>query len=250
MAGNLGDEELQQSYPIEADGTSAGTGDTPVGVGGDHREQGELDANDPPATRSAYDREGGRAEREGPIEPSTPDSISRPEVRPRAWDLKCLQKNVPSKGLRSSDREHACLPRAARRLDVDRVPHLRTEQSAAERRVGRDAADGRDLDLHHLASLVGELDDRPDADAVVRRVLDGDGAVQAFFQDVDAPLEEPLLVLRRVVLEVLGDVAELAGALDRFDDLPPPRTFELGELGLESGPLVRVGARLSARSRG
>ncbi len=31
MAGNLGDEELQQSYPIEADGTAAETGDTPVG---------------------------------------------------------------------------------------------------------------------------------------------------------------------------------------------------------------------------
>ena len=31
MAGNLGDEELQQSYPIEADGTRAETGDTPVG---------------------------------------------------------------------------------------------------------------------------------------------------------------------------------------------------------------------------
>lgn len=31
MTGNLGDEELQQSYPLEADGTAAETGDTPVG---------------------------------------------------------------------------------------------------------------------------------------------------------------------------------------------------------------------------
>ena len=31
MAGNLGDEELQQSYPIEADGTRPEDGDTPVG---------------------------------------------------------------------------------------------------------------------------------------------------------------------------------------------------------------------------
>ena len=31
MTGNLGDEEVQQSYPVEADMTAAETGDTPVG---------------------------------------------------------------------------------------------------------------------------------------------------------------------------------------------------------------------------
>ena len=31
MAGNLGDEEVQQSYPVEADMTAAEAGDTPVG---------------------------------------------------------------------------------------------------------------------------------------------------------------------------------------------------------------------------
>ena len=46
-------------------------------------------------------------------------------------------------------------------------------------------------------------------------------------------LEESLLVLRRVVLEVLGEVAVCAGGRDRLDDLLPLRTLELGKLGLE-----------------
>src|SRR5262249_38814707 len=49
-------------------------------------------------------------------------------------------------------------------------------------------------------------------------------------QRADARLEQALLVLRRVVLEVLGEVAELARLLDRGDDLGAARALELGEL--------------------
>ena len=53
-------------------------------------------------------------------------------------------------------------------------------------------------------------------------------------------LEQALLVLRRVVLEVLGEVAEAAGGRDRLDDLLAPRALELGQLGLELRLLGRV----------
>ena len=44
---------------------------------------------------------------------------------------------------------------------------------------------------------------------------------------------QPLLVLRGVVLEVLGEVAVRARGRDRLDDRPPLRPFELVELGLQ-----------------
>jgi hypothetical protein len=47
-----------------------------------------------------------------------------------------------------------------------------------------------------------------------------------------------LLVLGRVVLEVLGQVAEAARGLDRLDDLDALRSLELGQLGLELCLLV------------
>jgi len=34
-----------------------------------------------------------------------------------------------------------------------------------------------------------------------------------------------------VVLEILREVAELAGLRDRGDDVPTPRAFELGQFG-------------------
>jgi len=45
---------------------------------------------------------------------------------------------------------------------------------------------------------------------LVGLVLDGDRVAEPLLQEVDPPLEEALLVLRRVVLEVLGDVAARA----------------------------------------
>ena len=58
-------------------------------------------------------------------------------------------------------------------------------------------------------------------------------------QHPDPRLEEPLLVLRRVVLEVLGEVAVCARGRDRLYGFLPLRPLELGELGLEL--LVRSG---------
>ena len=56
------------------------------------------------------------------------------------------------------------------------------------------------------------------------------GAVEAGAQCANPRLEQALLVLRCVVLEVLGEVAELAGLGDRLHDLAAARAFELGQL--------------------
>src|SRR4051795_6836922 len=58
----------------------------------------------------------------------------------------------------AADRDDARRPRAARRGHVDAGAALRAEERAAERRVGRDAADARDLDLQPVAVLVLDLD--------------------------------------------------------------------------------------------
>ena len=57
--------------------------------------------------------------------------------------------------------------------------------------------------------------------------------------DVQQCLER-LLVLRRVVLGVLVQIAELARDLDLLRDLAPARPLELGELRLESAALRRT----------
>ena len=58
-------------------------------------------------------------------------------------------------------------------------------------------------------------------------------------QDRDPALEQALLVLRVVVGEVLGEVAEPACGRDRLDHLRPLRPLELGELGRERVSLRR-----------
>ena len=64
-------------------------------------------------------------------------------------------------------------------------------------------------------------------------MLDNDGLLDSAAQDRDPALEEALLVLRVVVREVLGEVAEAPGCRDRFHHLGPLWAFELGELGCE-----------------
>ena len=108
-----------------------------------------------------------------------------------------------------------------------------------------DASDGRDLDLHLLTIAVLDLDDRADADVVVGLVLDRDRVMQPVLEDVDAALQETLFVLRRVILEVLGDVAELTGALDRLDDLAATRA--LGSASSVSSAVRWSEVRCSAR---
>ena len=65
------------------------------------------------------------------------------------------------------------------------------------------------------------------------------GVVEPVAERADARLEQALLVLGGVVLEVLGEVAELAGLLDRGDDLGAPRALELLELGPQRLGLLR-----------
>ena len=129
--------------------------------------------------------------------------------------------------------DDACLPGALRRLDLDRVAHLGADQRAAERRVGRDTPDARDLDLEAASLLVLDLHDRADPDGALLSVLDDDGVLDPAAQDRDPPLEQALLVLRVVVGEVLGEVAEAACRRDRLHHLGALGAFELGELGCE-----------------
>src|SRR4029453_12376973 len=62
------------------------------------------------------------------------------------------------------DGEDPGAPGAARRLAVDLVAPPPAEEHRAQRRLGRDAADTRDLKVHLLAGLVLELDLGADAD--------------------------------------------------------------------------------------
>ena len=145
---------------------------------------------------------------------------------------------------------HAPLGAVTSTVSPDRV----TEQRRAERRGRRHGsrpAERRDLDGHRLAALVLDLDDRADADLVAGRLLDDLRQVEPRAQCADLRLEEALLVLRGVVLEVLGEVAELARLLDRGDDLGAARALELFELepqrlGLLRGEPRRLPLRAAA----
>src|SRR5205823_5926605 len=87
--------------------------------------------------------------------------------------------------------------------------------------------------------LVLDLDDRADPDLVAARVVDDLGMVEPRAKRADARLEHSLLVLRGVVLEVLGEVAELPRLLDRGDDLGAARPLELRELAAQRLRLFR-----------
>ncbi len=57
--------------------------------------------------------------------------------------------------------------------------------------------------------------------------------LEAVAEDADARLHQALLVLRRVVLEVLREIAMRPRGRDRLDDRLPLRPLELLELGDE-----------------
>ncbi len=74
--------------------------------------------------------------------------------------------------------------------------------------------------------------------------LDDDRGLEHLLQVPDATLEERLLVARRLVVGVLAQVAQLAGALDTQDDLRPPDRGQLLQLRLERrepGAVTMVG---------
>ena len=81
-------------------------------------------------------------------------------------------------------------------------------------------------------------DDRARADHAGRRRLDDLGVLEDRLELADAALHVALLVLGGVVVAVLGQVAQLAGALDLRGDLEAaPRRGEVVELGPQ--PVVR-----------
>src|SRR5439155_26039069 len=118
---------------------------------------------------------------------------------------------------------HAHVARAARRFDRDDVADLRPDQRAADRRLRAELAHfevllgGADKRERLLAAraLVDERHGRAEGHGVAaRRRLDDARAAQAGEQPPDARLEVRLVLLARVVLGVLGEVAVLARAQD------------------------------------
>src|SRR5206468_1632173 len=157
----------------------------------------------------------------------------------------------PASAALATQRENPSAPRAARSVDVDLIADLAAEQRTADRGIGRHASDARDLHLHALAVLVLDLDARADADRLVGggNVLVHDHrAVEPIAQHPDAALKQTLLVLRRVILEVLREIAEAAGRRDRLHGLGTPRSLELRELCLEL-LLLRLRQRLGLVTR-
>jgi hypothetical protein len=61
-------------------------------------------------------------------------------------------------------------------------------------------------------------------------VLDDDRVLDPVAEDRDPPLEQALLVLRVVIGEVLGQVAEAARRRDRLHQLGALGALELGQL--------------------
>src|SRR5436190_77624 len=160
----------------------------------------------------------------------------------------------------AADRDDAGAPDAARRLDLDLVADALAEDGAADGRLRRDAPHARDVERHQLAVVPLQLDMGPDGDDAARGgrlLVDHLGIVEARAQDRDPALEQALLVLRRVVLEVLGEVAVASRYRDRVDHRTPPRALQLRELCLELRalssrellPLVSHAEKPSGRSR-
>src|SRR5215813_5058917 len=115
---------------------------------------------------------------------------------------------------------------AGRQLRGDSVADVLADERAGQRRHDRDAAlrglrlvRAHDLVADLLAAFVLEQDRRGEGDAVARcgRIDDLGGAHLAL-ELGDAPLDERLLLARRVVLGVLGEVAVGPGLGDRLGD--------------------------------
>ena len=77
--------------------------------------------------------------------------------------------------------------------------------------------------------------------------LDDLGVLEDVLELADAALHVALLVLGRVVVAVLAEVAEQAGRLDLLGDLDAAARGEVVELGLQ--PFVRGAGELGRRHR-
>ena len=86
---------------------------------------------------------------------------------------------------------------------------------------------------------------RADGDDAARRgllLVDDRRVLEPVAQHPDPRLEQPLLVLRRVVLEVLGEVAVRPCRRDRLHDLLPLRALELARAPTEAAREQRASA--------
>src|SRR2546430_3510517 len=124
---------------------------------------------------------------------------------------------------------------AARSADLDLVADFVTQHCLAQRRLVTDPA-GLGIGLRRsddavsllVLSLLAEPDGAAHRDLAGNAVLvDEHVVLDDHLELVDAGLFHALLVLGRVVLEVLGQVAQLASRLDLGRDLGPPDPREL-----------------------
>src|SRR4051795_2543038 len=132
---------------------------------------------------------------------------------------------------------------AARRGDLDRLALLAAHDRAADRRLVGELVLGRirlcgadDVVLDGLPGLdVAQANLRADRHlARLDLLLRHDArALQPLLEHRDTGLEMGLFVLRRVVLGVLGDVAELACLADAVRDLAPLVDGQIRDLLLE-----------------
>src|SRR5690606_3866129 len=148
---------------------------------------------------------------------------------------------------------------AAGRLVAHLVTHLGPHQRLAERRHGGDDVDVVALLLDRadevaLGVLVVLVDDRHDRPAGHRvgdlALVDGLGDLHERLEVADAGLGLALLLLGRVVVAVLLQVAHLPGGLDLAGDLDAPLGGEvLVLLGEAVEGLLAEEVRLSHRAR-
>ena len=130
------------------------------------------------------------------------------------------------------------------------------DEGLAERRAGGDhvelvvalldVADEVGLGVVVGVAVVDDGDDDARADDALGRALDDLAVVQDRVELADAALHVALLVLGRLVVAVLRQVAQLAGPLDGLRDLDAAARREVLVLGLEPlvgapGELVDIG---------
>src|SRR6476620_9135292 len=140
-------------------------------------------------------------------------------------------------GLGAQELDDPRRPGATRSLYLDTVPDAPAQDRRAEGRLRRHrsgTAERRQLDLEAGAGLVLDHDPGADRNHLGVARFDDLRVVEPVSKDGDPPLEQRLLVLRRVVLEVLGELAVAARNANRLDDLLALRPLELGEIGREA----------------
>src|SRR5580765_1284020 len=127
---------------------------------------------------------------------------------------------------------------AGRKLRGHVIAHVLADERARQRRHDRDPSLGgvrlvraHDLVADLLAVLVLEQDRRGEGDAVTRGGrLDDLGGADLALELGDAALDERLLLARRVVLRVLGEVAVRPRLGDGLDDDVPIDVLQAVEL--------------------